>query len=418
MLELNNFIIILLKIICASNITDVNKKYLNIKNMNDELDQLKIMLLEETKNYIEFVNFNINKSFTFKKDNNLNPNIDNKILESNMASSKLFNKRAHDKDEPINLSAKVRRLENTSSFQDININATSRDKRFFEYNIHDIETNYKNIDTTESFIYIVKIIENELINTLKNSIIFSILHKDYIVYIIANLENLPFNDQKINFLIKVTNEIMSKDINVKFDNNNYKQIFIEQILSTKYYKNHNRKKIYYKLLRKAKLINLNIIEKNLTYDEIFYKTIDYINQINDKKIQCLFVLGFQSLFDRFSNDAIPRLYYVLTFLHTFILDKKNYDLNWYEKFFNILSLSYFKIRNVYRYYKIIDKYFEQDLNKEFPIYIAMNSEKINVALQNYKDLQNNVINLNYVNYLINLTNKIKCKLFGIKFESY
>ena len=143
MLELNNFIIILLKIICASNITDVNKKYLNIKNMNDELDQLKIMLLEETKNYIEFVNFNINKSFTFKKDNNLNSSIDNKILESNIASTKLLNKRAHDKDEPINLSAKFRRLENTSSIQDINRNENFINKTYFENSIHDIQTNVK-----------------------------------------------------------------------------------------------------------------------------------------------------------------------------------------------------------------------------------------------------------------------------------
>ncbi|EQB59687.1 hypothetical protein NAPIS_ORF02750 [Vairimorpha apis BRL 01] len=352
--------------------------------MNDELDQLKIMLLEETKNYIEFVNFNINKSFTFKKDNNLNSSIDNKILESNIASTKLLNKRAHDKDEPINLSAKFRRLENTSSIQDINRNENFINKRYFENSIHDIETNYKNIDTTESFIYIVKIIENDLINTLKNSKNFSILHKDYLVSIISNLKNLPFNDQKINFLIKVANEIMSKDINVKFDNNSYKQMFLEKLLSTKYYKNHNRKIIYYKLLlRKTKLIHFNIIEKNL----------------------------------KFSNDDIPRLYYVLTILHTFIIEKKYYDLDWHEKMFSIFSFSYFKLRNIYRYLKIIERYFEMEY-KEYAIYIAMNSEKIKVALQKYKDLQNNKIYLYYANYLIFLTNKIKCKLFGIKFESH
>ncbi|EQB62412.1 hypothetical protein NAPIS_ORF00005 [Vairimorpha apis BRL 01] len=244
MLGLNNFIIMYLKIINASKISDVNKQYFNNKYINDELDQLKIKLLEETKNYIESVNFNINKSFTFKKDNNLNASIDNKILESNIASTKLLNKRAHDKDEPINLSAKFRRLENTSSIQDINRNENFINKRYFENSIHDIETNFKNLVTTESFLYIVKIIENDLINTLKNSKNFSILHKDYLVSIISNLKNLPFNDQKINFLIKVANEIISKDIIVKFDNNSYKQMFLEKLLSTKYYKNHNRKIIY------------------------------------------------------------------------------------------------------------------------------------------------------------------------------
>ena len=129
------------------------------------------------------------------------------------------------------------------------------------------------------------------------------------------------------------------------------------------------------------------------------------------------MLGFQSLFDRFSNDAIPRLYYVLTFLHTFILDKKYYDLDWHEKMFSIFSFSYFKLRNIYRYLKIIERYFEMEY-KEYAIYIAMNSEKIKVALQKYKNLQNNEIYLNYVRYLIILTNKIKCKLFGIKFEGY
>ncbi|EQB61935.1 hypothetical protein NAPIS_ORF00489 [Vairimorpha apis BRL 01] len=110
-----------------------------------------------------------------------------------MASSKILNKRANDKDEPINLSAKFRRLENTYSFQDININDTSKDKRFFEYNIYDIEINLKNIDTTESFIYIVKIIANYI----------------------------PYNEKQINFLIKETNKITSKNIKVKINNTNY-----------------------------------------------------------------------------------------------------------------------------------------------------------------------------------------------------
>ncbi|EQB61995.1 hypothetical protein NAPIS_ORF00427 [Vairimorpha apis BRL 01] len=140
MLGLNNFIIILFKIINATKITDLNMKNLNNKFAFIELHQSKIILEDETKNYTDIVNFNVNKLLTFKKDNNLNPNIDNKILESNMASTKLLNKRAHDKDEPMNLSAKFRRLENISSIQDININDTSKDKRLFEYYIHDIET--------------------------------------------------------------------------------------------------------------------------------------------------------------------------------------------------------------------------------------------------------------------------------------
>lgn len=44
----------------------------------------------------------------------------------------------------------------------------------------------------------------------------------------------------------------------------------------------------------------------------------------------------------------------------------------------------------------------------------MNAEHVTVALQNYKILQSNELYLNYINYLINLTYKTKCKLFRIK----
>ncbi|EQB62137.1 hypothetical protein NAPIS_ORF00287 [Vairimorpha apis BRL 01] len=233
-----------------------------------------------------------------------------------------------------------------------------------------------------------------------------IIKNEYIMPIILNLENRRLDEQKILYIIIITNEILNIDINNNFKNDN-KQILLERILSTNFFKKHNNKFINYNLYKKALQINLNVLEKYITYEDILKTTIKYINNLKEINTRFLFIFGFQSLFNTFSKEDIPRLYYIITILHTLIKDKDNYDLYFHEKMFNILSLSYSKYKNIYNYVKFIEKDFESDLFKIIYIYLIMNSVEIKSALQKFKEIQNDEIHFTYINYLIILTNKLK-----------
>ena len=172
--------------------------------------------------------------------------------------------------------------------------------------------------------------------------------------------------------------------------------------------------IYNKLYNKATKIYFYTKEKNINCDDIFRLAINYINKIADKKIQIFFIFGLQSLFNNFSKNNIPRLYFVITFLHKFYNEKNIYDIDWHETMFKILSLSFSKIKNLNQYYNCLEQSYKNNKINCHSFYIAMNSESVKLELQNYEDLRNDDLSLNYINYLIDLTNKTKSKLFGIE----
>lgn len=462
----NIFVIILFNIIKASNTIENIKECKKLNNIKTEIDQSKMPLMKETKsfsdtkkinalnydkylddNHINFqffknTKYNTNNIYPLKKNRTYidkkklqsntktvknDDHIDNSyqnvgmnnILEIKCSKNKNIVEKIIDDNKPINLCTKNKNIKKMSTIYEINTNNILCDKAFINHinsdeNFLEFFENFKNLIGLYSFNLIFKIIENDFINILKSSIKFSNINNEYVMHIISNLEKYQLNEQKIIYFINVTNEILRKDINYKLYNDN-KYKLLEKILYTKYYKNHNKKMIYNKLYKKAARIKSYVSNEIITYDEIFFLTIYYINKIADIQIKCFFAYGLQSLFVNFSKNVIPRLYFVLVFLHIFIKEKDFYDVDWHEKMFKILSISYSNLKNQKYYYNILYEKNENSLIKTFKIYISMNSEWISYALQNYRELQNNELHLKCVNYLINLTNKAKCKLIGLKF---
>lgn len=391
---------------------NVNSNYIKKINLNDNLTYFSNNSIPCIDNNI-VKNTRINKENIDFYDNLIYDSTFKERLEFNKTIKSYINKRTLENNEPINLSLKYRRTEKMPTIYDIKQNICFINKINSEDNLIDFVTNLKKLVNLNSFIYIYKIIESDLMISLKNSINTSFLEKDYIMSIFSNFKTYNLDEQKIIYFINITNEILNIDNNYN-EHNDKKNNYLTKIFSRSYYKNDNKKNFYNKLYRKAIILNSYVQKSNITFDDVFNITIDYINQTTDEKIKILFVFGLQSLFFNFSKHNIPRLYFVSTFLHIFNYEKNYYDIDWNERLFKILSYSYFKIKSSKYYYKILSHAFENDLTKTFSIYLAMNAEHVTVALQNYKILQSNELYLNYINYLINLTYKTKCKLFRIK----
>ncbi|EQB60170.1 hypothetical protein NAPIS_ORF02266 [Vairimorpha apis BRL 01] len=350
-----------------------------------------------------------------------NCNIENQNLDINInhpvykVEHNGINKRRFDEDKSEEINLKQKRLEMNFEINDNVYNNLLIHENINCYNYYFDETRLKYLVIFKTFKYVFRIIENDLIETLKIYFNFSVLENQYILNIISELENLPLDEQKIIYFINITNDILSKDNLCKSYNCN-RQMFINQILSTNYAETKNKKIIRKKLYLKSLKIDLNVKRKNITNNDIFNITIDYINNTTDKMIQNLFIYGFQSLFNSFSKYMIPKLYHILIFTYTFNYEKEYYDLDWHEKFFEIVSLCYFKNKFLKRYYEMINISYKNEFIKSLNLYIAINSEDINVSLHNLNELISDETNLKYVIYFIELICKIKCKLFGIKFD--
>ena len=356
-----------------------------------------------------------------KDSNNVSNNIvvenkeKNKDLIINQTTSSNTNKRMHDDNEPINLSTKCRILEKIPRIYEISNNNIIIQEESLDDTVLKFKTNLKKLIRLKSFNSIFKIIENDLISTLKIYCNYSNLKKEYILNIISKFESFPLSEQKIIYFINIINEIPTND-NVCISYNCNRQMFINQILFTNYYQNRNKKRLNDKLYRKAFDIDLHKKLKNITKNDILNITIDYINNTSDKMIQSLFIYGFQSFFISISKNMTPKLYHILVFIYTFNYDKEYYDLDWHEKMFEIVSLCYFKNKFLKRYYEMINISYKNEFIKSLNLYIAINSEDINVSLHNLNELISDETNLKYVIYFIELICKIKCKLFGIKFD--
>ena len=391
----------------------INDKYVNINNLNEKYNGQKN--INFTTNSIKN-NLNVLKTesiINFDKDINKNEKY---ILEKNQDKKINIKRRIINDDEPLDLSTKCRRLEKIPRIYDINYkNVQIQNKCSNDENLNFDENNLKKLLFLKSFNYVFRIIINDLINTLKISVNFSILQNEYILPIISKLETNKFDSQKIINFINITNQLLNSNVKIK-EYDNYKHMFINKLLITNYHKNKNKvKKLNSKLQRKSLQLDLHIKYEHISYDDILNIIIEYINKTSDKMIQNLFLFGFQYLFNSFSKNSISKLCFVLTFLYTFNREKDYYDENWHEKMFLILSKSYFKISYSKCYYRIMDRSYENNLKKFFNLYIAINSRDDNYALQNFNELESNELHLKYTNYLIDLTNKVKCKLFGIRY---
>ncbi|EQB62148.1 hypothetical protein NAPIS_ORF00274 [Vairimorpha apis BRL 01] len=429
MYGLNYFSIFIIKDIFASNY--INRNY---ECNNFDVDQSKSFLFAGTTTNLESQNVNQNiknnsccnssnflidtlgnESNNFKNHKEYN-NIEhfNKSLQINRAFNVKNNKRKIDDNEQIDLNTKYICLERNPYIYNTNTSYLYYHGKSSNYSISNFESNIRRLVCLKSFNYIFRIISNDLINILRIAVNFSILENEYILPIISILENIQFNEQKIIYFMNITNEILKKEVNYKtysIDRHN----LIDDILYTKYNKNHNKKRFEAKLYNKTLQIDFYMKKNTLSYDDILYVTINYLNKTTDKLIHYIFLCGFQSLFNSFSKNSISKLCFVLTFLYTYNEESRFYDVEWYVKMFKMLSLSYFNVRNSNQCYKILNQEYEMDSKKTFYVYMAINLENNKFKIKNFKDVHNNKQHLRFVNYLIEQVNKIKCKLFGIRF---
>lgn len=420
------FIILIIQIIIASNSKDINNKNKKFNNKETNISCSKTLQLNKMITKFDLQNldvilkrdlnkslFNvINKSLVLEDKYFINNIECNSIIDQNEHINKNVKKRTSEYNEPIDLSTKYRCLEKIPTIYDISTNKLVVDEIIFDEYTLIVDTSLKKLVCLESFEYIFKIIENDLINILKNSKKLKILQCEYILPFISNLENHKINDQKIIYFIYIINKILNESINCKINNKN-KHMFINKILS-KDFKKDDKQKFYNKIYIKAIKINSYKNQKRIMYNDVLNTTIDYLNKTADKKIKILFLYGFQSLFMNFSKKDIPKLYLILSFLHKYNKEKKIYDINWHKLIFELSSVSFSTIGNVSHCYNRINRSCKNDLIKTLNIYMAMNSNESKFAIQNLNDLLYDELHLKYVKYLIDLTNRIKCKLFGIK----
>ncbi|EQB61569.1 hypothetical protein NAPIS_ORF00856 [Vairimorpha apis BRL 01] len=175
-----------------------------------------------------------------------NCNIENQNLDINInhpvykVEHNGINKRRFEEDKSEEINLKHNRLEMNSEINDNVYNNLPIHENINSYNYYFDETRLKNLFSFKTFKYVFRIIENDLIKTLKIYFNFSVLENQYILNIISELENLPLDEQKIIYFINITNDILSKDNLCKSYNCN-RQMIINQILSTNYYQNRNKK---------------------------------------------------------------------------------------------------------------------------------------------------------------------------------
>lgn len=340
----------------------------------------------------------------------------NNGLEIKNSTSLNKNKRVYDDNEPLNLSIKFKVLEKIPKIVRYNTtNLLIQEECSNSNAINFDETFIKKLVSLNFFEYIFGIIEKDLINILNIYCTYSDLENGFIFNTISQLEKLSLDEQKIAYFINKTNEILNLKVKDKLLNDN-KNMFINKIISTNYYKKKHKKIFNSKLQRKTLQIDLHVKLKNITNGDILNITIDYINNTKDKEIQFLFINGFQSLFNIYSNKSLPRLYNILILLYAFNLENEYFEIDWHERMFNMLSLYNFNLRKSKCYYEMINISYGNDIIKSLGLYITINSKNLNLAYQKLNELIKDEINLKFFTFLIDKVNKIKCKLFGIKYD--
>ncbi|EQB62414.1 hypothetical protein NAPIS_ORF00007 [Vairimorpha apis BRL 01] len=227
MVRLNNFLILIIKIIIASDYINTNYDI-----MNSEVDQSRYTMFEETNTKLELQKVNpdikndsISNSYNFLIDYLENESIKfvnykecnsiehtNKSFEINNAFKVKINKRKIVDDEQLDLNTKYRCLEKEQNISSTITSYLHHKDKILDNSISNFESDIKKLVCLKSFKNLYEIIENDFINILKIAKIFSIFKKEYISSIISKLEDMLLNEQKIFYFINIANEILNKEI--------------------------------------------------------------------------------------------------------------------------------------------------------------------------------------------------------------
>lgn len=280
------------------------------------------------------------------------------------------------------------------------------------YAINELYDNFQKCLKSKMYFSILKYIKKDLINVLKYALKY--LHIENENNKNKILKIIDQKNRKLNFLSNL-NELINLNFENKILLNNEKCNFIESVLytthTTKILNRTLEKRIYSKFI----VLN-NYINKNHIKDyELVYYAISVINQITDNNIRKLCIMALQNLFIKDFQKCSLRFVYLIVFLYKFMNEKDLYDQNWHEKFIKTFSNGYFHFKNKGFFNKIKNIIVKNHSFLPYKLYLIMNYNNIEDVLFAYEKLQENETQLQIINYYIDITNRIKAKIFGIKY---
>ena len=313
-------------------------------------------------------------------------------------------------------------LSKTKSLQDNDVTITdivynNKITTNLNYSLNDIilhiNSEVRSLSSSNTFMVLFKIMEQDLINILKNAYQYFYKENKGISDLIHLLEKNNDNERKIlNFVnvIKILlnshfeyNQIIDSDIGY----------FLNSILKTSYLKTSKYKDISNKFTTKCNSLKYYIENKTLTNLDVLKYTIYTVNNLTDENFKQLCLFGIQNfLIINFKN--VPKFYYILILLYTYINENKYYDIDWDVKLFKILAIKPFYFRIYNNLITALNFIFN---NKNeflfYRIYFAINSKDAYGNLHHYTELQKNKSHFNLLNNLLDILNEVKYKLYKI-----
>lgn len=400
------------------NSIDIKKQKL-LKNDNFYQNKLNIgkdINLEERNENLNF----LEKSSDSEKYLYVNDELESDIY---LASNEKINlNNVKDNTHPNNIINNITSLYD-KEVTDFNINVINKkDKnnqyrfanKFIDKNILEFLNNFDESNISYEFINIFELIENDLKNSLKNSIKYIYEKNSILTSILYNLNQHRSLKAKIYELLIFANEILNiNNLNV-YELNSKKSLKIYTLLSSIYQKKRLLTNINNKLRNKFNQMIIKIDKNYFNENEIVSFTINLINDLTDKNMKLFCIYGLQNFFVDEYDNYLHRFIHILTLLFTFINEKEYFILDWHEKLFRLLTISKNKYKNPKYFNKICQKIIKFGIyNVFYRLYISLNAKMSNISLDCYEKLQKDIKQIYVINYLIDIINKTKCKLFNI-----
>ncbi|EQB62296.1 hypothetical protein NAPIS_ORF00126 [Vairimorpha apis BRL 01] len=266
------------------------------------------------------------------------------------------------------------------------------------------------------FINIFDIIFQDLLTIFKNCTLVLNIENEKIKNFVIYLELQKNCEQKILALIKITNEVLTKNIYIDCTPNIDKYVYIESIIKISFMKYVKFYSFQNKLFFKRNSLINQINNNKINYKDIFDFVIENLKSTTDDEIRMMCILGLKNIFIFNLKEQYYRLLNMGIVLYAFNCEKKYYDVNWREKLFNILFLSNIRRNKLNYTKKICEKNFKNKLPFfKYNLYIAMNTLNFNRKLRYYLEIQKNTSQLKFIHYLIDAVNNIKCRLLNIEY---
>ena len=295
-----------------------------------------------------------------------------------------------------------------------NIDSKRIPNNHLEIDLYYLKENKNIFIKSKAFIELFIILEQDLIDVLENAIKFCYKENNQLQNLLQQFKLSYQYEEKLFNFIKITNILL----NTEFINLNYlnqeKLSYMKFILFSSHDKSFSSNNIFCFLNYKLKSFKLYLNTEKLTYNDIFNYNNIILNNITDKNIQLIYIIGLKKLFIEDLKCSLPRFIYVLSFLHIFLYEKKYFTIDWHEKLIKILYSpeKYYKISKIKK--NLYNKVFKLIDNKlVYRLYFMINSEKTLNSLDYYNNLQKNKKHLFFINHLIDLIILTKIKLFKI-----